>query len=45
MYNAYISANKLLTSLSKYLGVFGIRQSGPAYSIAMKYTVGETKNI
>lgn len=35
MYNAYISANKLLTSLSKYLGVLGIRQAGPASSIAM----------
>lgn len=26
MYSAYISANKLLTSLSKYLGALGIRQ-------------------
>lgn len=43
MYNIYINTNKLLTSLSKYLGVLGIRQAGPAYGIAMKYTVGKTK--
>lgn len=45
MYNVYTSANKLLTSLSKYLGVLGVRQVGPAYGIAMKYIVGETRNI
>lgn len=27
LYNAYISANKLLTSLSKYLSVLSIRQA------------------
>lgn len=45
MYNVYMSANKLLTSLSKYLGVLGIRQAGPAYGATGEYSVGKTKNI
>lgn len=41
VHDMYISANELLTSLSKYLGVFGIRQGLPI--VLLWNTLGQNK--